>query len=574
MLKKEESKSNETSSKRKNAESSEGAKGKDREKKKEKKKDKKTCEKKPEKRVEETPAAQEAPEAEQKAPLSPKESTADNVSSSSNSSSNVSEANGEESPKTDEKKLKPKAIAKVVNSARPRSYSENIATPASQPSAEDKDESDSTDKEKKEAVPPTPPRPMMKRKLGPKFPGAKSLPRSGPTKSAAPPLSVTTTPASAATTPPTPTRGHMSLSGIPGLLPPAVPPPRPKVQAQPQVQTHPKVQVKEVPVKVQAKEALPAKQHTKETPAPAPTQNTSGGFKAAQARPSASTTHGQLIGVHTHKKVSVGIVVAPGTCSSTPPVSRPPIPPRTPRSGPVFHQPPPLVLPPSAQKKKDAGKEKEKGMVLKNEKELKEKKEDKEEVVPHAKTSPPSAPIPEEKNEGSTAEAKEVVVVEEKEKEEEEEEEEWEEENKGKGEGDKGDGDDEDKGENGEDDDSNDGETMAEDDDDYDVYVEEKPTEMGFGGMSGDAFLADGGMSFFRDRKIARKSMMYKDTWWTTLRPAKMEAMPITPLLPEDGPDGNDEAIPGFDDNITAVPSMATEIGGDPEEEQSSLPLI
>ena len=139
------------------------------------------------------------------------------------------------------------------------------------------------------------------------------------------------------------------------------------------------------------------------------------------------------------------------------------------------------------------------------------------------------------------------------------------------------------------DDDSNGSEDNdnEEDDEDYGSMGMDMDMGMGmgfdrFGSASGDAFLADGGVNFFRDRKISRKSMMYKDTWWTTLRPAKMESMPITSLLPEDNAgsnpeedaEGNDEAIPGFDENITAVPSMATELDGDDDEQSSSLPLI
>lgn len=336
------------------------------------------------------------------------------------------------------------------------------------------------------------------------------------------------------------------------VSPKAAPSLKPKVQ--------PKVQPKDVPM---SPRPSPPTVTTKSARPPMHPGPSGAGRPPPQPRPQPAP-RGQNAGIRAPKKSNIGIVVAPTTCSSAPIPPRPSIPPRPYRGGPIPQRPPqgvpppplqaprvkkplsggvhspnakglPPKLPQSVESAKD-GNELNEEPANKKEMKGKEVEEKKEDVIEN-----------DDENEDEVGEVEEEVVEEEGEEEEEEEEEGNEEEEEG-------------------------------DDDDEKGYENSFGMQMGmefdsFGGNSGNAFLADGGMNFFRDRKISRKSMMYKDTWWTTLRPAKMESMPITSLLPEENAEGNDEAIPGFDDNITAVPSMATEINGD-DDEQTSLPLI
>lgn len=346
---------------------------------------------------------------------------------------------------------------------------------------------------------------------------------------------------------------------------------QPKIQ--PKMQT--KVQHKEVPVMpkpqpqslISPRQSTPAA-HLSSPPSHVPAAPLSpkqtirdanaNNFRKMQPRqPQQTGSQGQFIGVRTAKKANIGIVVAPSSCSSAPIPSRPAVPPRAPNRGsPVLQRPPQLVPPPSPTMKRGRP---PMGSPL----------------GPTAKAMPmrPVKKVEEVEEVKEVDEIEEKIIEENNEVEEEEVDEEEEEE------------------ENSEE--INDDESVEDEDDEEEFNEFAMKMGMGFDGFdsnSGDAFHADGGMNFFRDRKISRKSMMYKDTWWTTLRPAKMESMPITSLLPEDNDnsinagnsgspaedvEGNDEAIPGFDENITAVPSMATEINGDDDDfSSSSLPLI
>ena len=47
-----------------------------------------------------------------------------------------------------------------------------------------------------------------------------------------------------------------------------------------------------------------------------------------------------------------------------------------------------------------------------------------------------------------------------------------------------------------------------------------------------EAVLSGHGMSFWRDKRLTRKSMALKPMWWASPQEADLESQPVVPLIP------------------------------------------